>query len=66
MNVDEADAGHAREVTVEGPNRCVLVGRNGRDQEVCETETLSSGPCTLEPVVNPDPRLIGRKEEWKR
>jgi hypothetical protein len=44
MNLNEADAGHTREVTVEGPNRCVLAGRNGRDQEVRQTETLSSGP----------------------
>jgi hypothetical protein len=66
MNLNDADVGHAHEVTVEGPNRCVLIGCNGGDQEIRETETLSSGTCALEPVVNPDPRLLGRKEKRKR
>ena len=63
MNLNETDAGHAREVTVEGPKRRALLGRNGGDQEVRETETFSSGSCALKPVVNPDPRLLGRKEK---
>lgn len=66
MNLTEADAGHPREVTVEGPDRCVLAGRNGGDQEIREAETLSSGPRAIEPFVDSDPRLLGRKEKWKR
>lgn len=66
MNLNEADTGHAREIVVERPNRCVLVSRNRGDQKVRETKMLASGPCALEPVVNPDPRLLSRKEKRKR
>jgi len=47
MNLAHADGGHAREVTVEGPTLCALVGCNGGDQQIREIETLSSGSCVI-------------------
>jgi hypothetical protein len=37
MDLDEADASHALEICVEGPNPSALVSGNGSDQEVRET-----------------------------
>ncbi len=63
MELDEADAGHPGKVPVEGPDPGTMVGRNGRDQKVCKTETFSCSPCAFHPVVNTHPGLLGRKEK---
>src|SRR5258708_6728100 len=63
MEIDEADAGHARKVAVTGPNRGVVIGRNGGDQKVRETETLSCRPRHFQPVVYAHPGLLSREEK---
>src|SRR5258708_17391713 len=66
MQLNEADAGHAREVAVERPDRGVLVGRYGSDQKVCEAETFSGRPRRHQPVVDAQPGLLSREEKRQR
>jgi len=63
MNLDEADASHARKVGIERPNLRILVRRDGCDQHVGETETFSRLSRLFEPAVDTLPCLFRRKEK---
>lgn len=63
MYLDESNPRHPREVTVERPDRRMLIARDRGDQEIGQAKALSGSPRPSQPVVDAQPRPLRRVEQ---